>query len=122
MQDESNHNDTTISLKNGFKNIRRQTPTRPQKLLPETQVEKTNQDTKPEADFTILATRLKEINFTNMSNSAKQCILQKVTELQNKGHHLERLQRQHTHFLQKQFWKTVPLGEMCWTIRSWKIC
>ena len=81
--------------KYGFKNIRRQTPTRPQKLLPETQVEKTNQDTKPEADFTILATRLKEINFTNMSNSAKQCILQKVTELQNKGHHLERLQRQH---------------------------
>ena len=87
MQDESTHNDTTISLKNGFKNIRRQTPTRPQKLLPETQVEKTIQDTKPEADFTILATRLKEINFTNMSNSAKQGILQKVTELQNKGHH-----------------------------------
>jgi hypothetical protein len=37
-----------------------------------------------ERDFTILATQLKEIKFTNMSNATKEYIWQTVTSLENK--------------------------------------
>jgi hypothetical protein len=39
-----------------------------------------------ERDFTILATQLKEIKFTNMSNATKEYIWQTVTSLENKRH------------------------------------
>jgi hypothetical protein len=37
-----------------------------------------------ERDFTILATQLKEIKFTNMSNATKEYIWQTVASLENK--------------------------------------
>ena len=63
-------------------------------MLSETRAEEINQDTKPETDFTILATKLKEINLTNMPISTKHYIAQKMTSLQNKGNHLQQQQLQ----------------------------
>jgi hypothetical protein len=47
-----------------------------------------------ERDFTILATQLKEIKFTNMSNATKEYIWQTVTSLENKRNDILQQQQQ----------------------------
>ena len=75
-----------------LKNIRRHTSSLLQKSVSEIQPEVINQDTKLEADFTVLATKLKDINLINMSSSTHTYIVQKTTSIQIKVNQLRQQQ------------------------------
>ena len=78
------HQGNPISLKDGLKNVRRRTPTLHQNSDSETQPDVIDKDTKLEADFTILAAKLQEINLINVPSSTLNYIIQKLTSLQIK--------------------------------------
>jgi hypothetical protein len=84
---ESHHiyQDTYISLKIGFKNIRRSSPTREQNWPFETQVEEPNRDTNLAEGFAVLTTTLNKLNLINMPSSTKDYIVRKATSLQNRA-------------------------------------
>jgi hypothetical protein len=84
MLSQSSYQDTDISLKTGFKNIRRSAPSGDQNHPSETLEYVSNQTINFETDFTILATQLKEIKLTNMSSATKEYIWQTVASLENK--------------------------------------
>jgi hypothetical protein len=84
MPSQLSYQDTNISLKTGFKNIRRSTPFGDQNHPSETREEVSNQTINFETDFTFLATQLKEIKLTNMSSATKEYIWQTVASLENK--------------------------------------
>jgi hypothetical protein len=92
MPTQPTHQDITTSFIEGLKSIRRRTPIRHQGSVPEMQLEPGNQDTKSEADFTSIATKTNEINFTNMPTSMQSYIVQKLTPMQVTENH--RLQPQ----------------------------
>jgi hypothetical protein len=81
MPSQPSYQDTNISLKTGFKNIRRSTPFGDQNHPPGTREEVSNQTINFEMDFIILATQFKEIKLTNMSSATKEYIIGKQWHL-----------------------------------------
>jgi hypothetical protein len=67
MQSHYTYQDTNISLKIGFKNIRRRSPTRDLNWSIETQVEEINQDANLAAGFAVLTTTLNKLNLINIA-------------------------------------------------------
>jgi hypothetical protein len=84
---------TNISLKTGFKNIRR-TPTRDKNSPLETQEEGTNQDANLAADFAVLTTTLNKLSPIHMPSSTKDEIVRKATSLQNRANDIRQQQLQ----------------------------
>jgi hypothetical protein len=71
------YQDTNISLKISFRNIRRSSPTRDQNWPLETQKEETNRTTNLAEGFTVLTTTLNKLNLINMPSSTKDYIVRK---------------------------------------------
>jgi hypothetical protein len=94
MQSHYIYQDTNRSLKIGFKNIRRSSPTRDQNWPLETQVEETNQDANLAESFAVLTTTLNKLNLTNMPSSTKDYIVRKATSLQNRANDIRQQQLQ----------------------------
>jgi hypothetical protein len=77
--------DTNISLNTGLQiSDEALQPERDQNPPSETREEASNQTINFEMDFTILATKLKEIKLTNMSSSTKEYMWQTAASLENK--------------------------------------
>jgi hypothetical protein len=97
MQSHYIYQDTNISLKIGFKNIRRSSPTRDPNWPLETQVEETNQEdnTNLAEGFAILTITLNKLNLTNnMPRSTKDYLVRKATSLQNRANDIRKQQIQ----------------------------
>jgi hypothetical protein len=94
MQSHYMYHDTNITLKIGFKNIRRSSPTRDQNWPLETQVEATNQDANLAEGFAVLTTTLNRLNLINMPSSTKDYIVRKATSLQNRVNDIRQQQLQ----------------------------
>jgi hypothetical protein len=126
MQSHYTYQDTNISQKIRFKNIRRSSPTRDQNWPSETQVEETNQDANLDEGFAVLTTTLNKLNLINMPSSTKDYIVRKATSLQNSktGQTTFDNNNSNNRRSQKQFFLkiVVPNGEMCRIYRSWKLC
>jgi hypothetical protein len=94
MQFHYRYQDTKISLKIGFKNIQRSSPTRDQNWPIETQAEETNQDANLADGFAVITTTLNKLNLTNMPSSTKEYLVRTATLLQNRANDIRQQQLQ----------------------------
>lgn len=77
----------------------------PRSVTPE---ELINQTVRFEADFTLIAIKLKEVKLSNVPRSETDSIVQKITSIENKGKHIQQQQQQlHHNMMTVFFWKIL---------------